>query len=90
MFTMTTPLEKVNELLLQAKFQMDRLRSGKTFQALQLLDSEVQEYSDEIYELVNKARFISLTYVETMRNDRREKRHRYKKNKKKKTNVDFI
>ena len=92
MFSMTTPLERVNENLLQARFQMERMRLSKTYQALELLDTDIKENMDEIYQLVHQARFISLTYIETLRNDRREKRQRYKINKKKKNgqSIDFV
>lgn len=92
MFSMTTPLERVNENLLQVRFQIERMRLSKTYQALELLDPDIKENMDEIYQLVHQARFISLTYIETLRNDRREKRQRYKINKKKKNgqSIDFV
>ena len=92
MFSMTTPLERVNENLLQVRFQIERMRLSKTYQALELLDTDIKENMDEIYQLVHQARFISLTYIETMRNDRREKKQRYKINKKKKNgqSIDFV
>lgn len=92
MFSMTTPLERVNENLLQVRFQIERMRLSKTYQALELLDTDIKENMDEIYQLVHQARFISLTYIETLRNDRREKRQRYKINKKKKNgqSIDFV
>ena len=92
MFSMTTPLERVNENLLQVRFQIERMRLSKTYQALELLDTDIKENMDEIYQLVHQARFISLTYIETLRNERREKRQRYKINKKKKNgqSIDFV
>ena len=92
MFSMTTPLERVNENLLQVRFQIERMRLSKTYQALELLNTDIKENMDEIYQLVHQARFISLTYIETLRNDRREKRQRYKINKKKKNgqSIDFV
>ena len=92
MFSMTTPLERVNENLLQVRFQIERMRLSKTYQALELLDTDIKENMDEIYQLVHQARFISLTYIETLRNDRREKRQRYKINKKKKNgqSIDVV
>jgi len=83
MFSMTTSIEAVNENLLQASFQMDFLRSRRQFQALQVLDPEINDTLNSISNLIDTARSIAITYVETIRNDRRDRRHRYKANRQK-------
>jgi len=78
---MTSPLETVNDCLLSVKFTLGGLRCGKTFKALELLDEAFVEELDSITKLLDDSRSLLIAYIETMRNDRREKKQRYKENK---------
>lgn len=86
MFTMTAPLDGICDILLNAKCSMERLKTGKTFHAIRLVDESAHEEVQYTSELIDSARQCLITYTEALRNDRREKRQRYKSNKRKRTN----
>ena len=79
---MNNAIASVSERLLHAKFALERLSLMKTFQALCLLDQDVKDEFEEICALINQSRSITITFVEAVKNDRRQKRLRYKKNRK--------
>lgn len=85
MFAMTAPLDGICDALLNAKYSMERLKSGKTFHAIRLVDESAHEEAQYTSDLIDTARQCLITYTEALRNDRREKRQRYKANKKKRT-----
>jgi len=80
MFIMNSAIASVGEKLLHIKFALDRMSLMKTLQALNLLDPDVKEELEEISSLVNQARSITITLEEAVKSDRREKRQRYKRN----------
>lgn len=89
MFTMTTPLEGICSELLNARTSLEHLVISNTFKALQMLDPMFQEGLEEACDQVDRARQCLITYTEALRNDRREKRQRYHKNKKLRTSRDI-
>jgi len=87
---MTQPLEEANELLLECKFCIQSLQGTSALRALTILTPEVDEELSKVSYLINHAHTKMLAYVEAMRSDRREKRWRYKKNKKRRTVHDTL
>jgi len=81
---MTTPVDEAVELLLESKFCLQSIQDEKALKVLPILLPEVNNGLERLSYLLDHTQGKLIAYVEAMRHDRREKRSRYKKNKKKK------